>query len=107
MTNTQTRWARGSFLAVAVPVLLAAADSPKAAVDELLAADRAFSAASAKTDVVAGLSAMFADDVVMPVPSGQFAEGKSAATAALAANADNAKSRIEWRPAGSGRTPLR
>jgi len=102
MTNTQTRWARGSFLAVAVPVLLAAADSPKAAVDELLAADRAFSAASAKTDVVAGLSAMFADDVVMPVPSGQFAEGKSAATAALAANADNAKSRIEWRPVRAG-----
>ena len=87
---------------MAIPVLLAAADSPKAAVDELLAADRAFSAASAKTDVVAGLSAMFADDVVMPVPSGQFAEGKGAATAALASNADNAKSRIEWTPVRGG-----
>src|SRR5215204_2767450 len=94
MTNTQTAWARASFLALAIPVLLAAADTPKAAVDELLAADRAFSAASAKTDVVAGLSAMFADDVVMPVPSGRFAEGKSAAKAALASNADNTGSRI-------------
>jgi ketosteroid isomerase-like protein len=102
MTNTQTRWARCSFLAAAIPFVLAAADSPKAAVDELLAADRAFSTASAKTDVVAGLSAMFADEVVMPVPSGQFAEGKSAATAALASNADNAKSRIEWTPARAG-----
>ena len=102
MTNIQTPWARRSFLALAIPVLLAAADSPKAAVDELLAVDRAFSAASTKTDVVAGLSAMFADDVVMPVPSGQFAEGKSAATAALASNADNAKSRIEWTPVRAG-----
>ena len=102
MTYIQRPWARRSFLALAIPVLLAAADSPKAAVDELLAADRAFSAASTKTDVVAGLSAMFADDVVMPVPSGQFAEGKSAATAALASNADNAKSRIEWTPVRAG-----
>ena len=90
------------LLAVATPILIAAADSPQAAVDELLAADRAFSAASAKTDVVAGLSAMFADDVVMPVPNGTFAEGKAAASAALAANADNAKSRIEWTPVRGG-----
>lgn len=87
---------------IAIPFLLAAVGSPKAAVDELLAADRAFSAASAKTDVVTGLSAMFADEVVMPVPSGSFAEGKAAASAALAANADNAKSRIEWTPVRAG-----
>jgi ketosteroid isomerase-like protein len=102
MRITQTRSCRLALLAVAIPFLTAAADSPQAAVDELLAADRAFSTASAKTDVVAGLSAMFADDVVMPVPSGQFAEGKAAATAALAANADNAKSRIEWTPVRGG-----
>jgi ketosteroid isomerase-like protein len=102
MTNTLTRVVRLSLAAVAIPFLLAAADSPQAAVDELLAADRAFSTASAKTDVVAGLSPMFADDVVMPVPGGQFAEGKAAASAALAANADNAKSRIEWTPVRAG-----
>jgi ketosteroid isomerase-like protein len=102
MRITQTRSCRLALLAAAIPFLIAAADSPQAAVDELLAADRAFSAASAKTDVVAGLSAMFADDVVMPVPSGQFAEGKAAATAALASNADNAKSRVEWTPVRGG-----
>jgi ketosteroid isomerase-like protein len=86
----------------AIAVLVAAAASPKTAVDELLAADRAFAAASAKTDVVTGLSAMFADEVVMPLPSAQFAEGKAAASAALASNADNAKSRIEWTPVRGG-----
>jgi len=45
---------------------------------------------------------MFADDVVMPVPNGTFAEGRAAASAALAANADNAKSRIEWTPVRGG-----
>jgi ketosteroid isomerase-like protein len=102
MRITLTHWIRLPLLAIATPFLLAAGASPQAAVDELLAADRAFSAASAKTDLVAGLSAMFADDVVMPVPGGQFAEGKAAASAALAANADNAKSRIEWTPVRGG-----
>ena len=69
--------------------------SPQAAVDGLLAADRAFSAASANTDVIAGLSAMFANTVVMPGANGQFANGKAAAIDALRANADNAQSRIE------------
>ena len=48
---------------VALPVVGAAA-TPQSVVDELLAADRAFSAASAKTDLVSGLTAMFAEDVV-------------------------------------------
>ncbi|MGH9141728.1 MAG: hypothetical protein ACRD2I_11400 [Vicinamibacterales bacterium] len=50
-------------------------------VDDLLAVDRAFSTAGAKADLVAGLSAMFADDVVIPNPRGQFAEGKTAVVA--------------------------
>ena len=44
--------------------------SPQAAVDELLNADRAFSVASDKTDLVTGISAMFADEVIMPNPAG-------------------------------------
>lgn len=74
----------------------------QAAVDELLAADRAFSAASAKTDLVSGLSAMFADDVTMPMPNGQFAEGKAEAIEALRANPNNPGSRIEWTPIRGG-----
>jgi ketosteroid isomerase-like protein len=84
------------------PVVCAAAQTPQAAVDELLAADRAFSAASAKTDLVTGLSAMFATDIVIPNPPGAFAEGKTAVVAALRANADNARSRTEWTPVRGG-----
>jgi ketosteroid isomerase-like protein len=102
MRITLTPWIRPALAAVAMPFILAAADSPQAAVASLLAADRAFSTASAKTDVVAGLTAMLADDVVMPLPSGEFAQGKTAASASLAANADNAKSRIEWKPLRGG-----
>jgi ketosteroid isomerase-like protein len=64
-------------LAIAMPIIVCAATT-QSAVDELLAADRAFSAASATTDLVSGLSAMFADDVVIPNPPGQFAGGKAA-----------------------------
>jgi ketosteroid isomerase-like protein len=89
-------------LAIAMPVLIRAAATPQSAVDELLAADRAFSAASANTDLVAGLAAMFADDVVIPNPPGQFAEGKATVVAMLRANADNARSRTEWTPVRGG-----
>lgn len=83
-----------------VPALVTAqTPTPQQVVDELLAADRAFSAASAKTDLITGLSAMFADDVLMPNPAG-IAPGKPNAIEALRANPANAKARIE-------RTPLR
>src|SRR4051812_30551926 len=87
---------------LAAALLLLAAPSPQSAVDELLAADRAFSAASAKTDLVTGLTAMFAADVVIPNPPGQWAEGKPAVVALLSANADNARSRTEWTPVRGG-----
>jgi ketosteroid isomerase-like protein len=80
----------------------AAAGSPQAAVDGLLAADRAFSAASNSLDVVAALSAMFSDDVVMPVPGGHFANGRAAAIGVLRGNPDNARSRIAWIPVRGG-----
>jgi ketosteroid isomerase-like protein len=76
--------------------------SPQAIVDELLAADRAFSAASAKTDLISGLSAMLAADAIMPIPAGTFAEGKAAIIEALRANPDNAASTIEWTPVRGG-----
>ena len=71
--------------------------SPQAVVDELLAADRAFSAASAKTDLVTGLSAMFAADVILFAPAG-IANGSQKAIEALRANPTNAGARIEWTP---------
>jgi len=86
----------------AIAFVYAAADAPQTAVDELIAADRAFASAAAKVDVTAGLSAMFADDVAMPTPAGRFAEGKPAAVAVLQGNADNATSHIEWTPVRGG-----
>src|SRR5690349_20131752 len=52
------------------------AATPAQIADELLAADRAFSEASGKTDLISGLSAMFASDVTMPIPGGVFANSK-------------------------------
>jgi ketosteroid isomerase-like protein len=87
---------------LAAALLVLAATSPQSAVDELLAADRAFSAASAKTDLVSGLTAMFADDVVIPMPPGQFVDGRTAVASALQANADNLTARTEWTPVRGG-----
>lgn len=80
---------------------VAPASSPAAIVDELLAADRSFAAASDKTDVVTGLAAMFAEDVVMPVP-GAFAEGKAQVIEALRRDSDNTSARIGWDPVRGG-----
>src|SRR3954451_8562614 len=89
-------------LIAALILVGAGAVSPQSAVDELLAADRAFSAASAKTDLVSGLTAMFADDVVIPMPPGQFVDGRTAVAEALRANADNLTARTEWTPVRGG-----
>jgi ketosteroid isomerase-like protein len=78
-----------------------AAASPRLIADELLAADRAFSAASAKTDLITGLSAMFAADVAMPAPGG-IAYGAAKATEALKSNAANAGAKAVWSPARVG-----
>ena len=71
--------------------------TPAAVANDLLAADRAFSAASGKTDLIAGLSAMFADDIVLPNPAG-IAFGLEQAVKALRSNPANAAARIEWTP---------
>jgi hypothetical protein len=78
-------------------VTASAQSTPKVAADELLAADRAFAAAAAKTDVVAGLSAMFAPDIAL-THAGGIAHGLTNAVEALKSNPINA-GRIEWTPA--------
>ena len=76
--------------------------SPRAAVDELLQADRGFSAASAATDPIAGMASMFADDVVMPIPGSRFLEGKTQVVEALHGHPDNLTARAEWTPVRGG-----
>ena len=82
------------FLAISS---LGASASPQPSADELLAADRAFAAASGKTDVVSGLSAMFAPDVALTYAGG-IAYGAAKAVEALKANPINSGGRIEWTP---------
>ncbi len=74
------------------------AGSPQQVADELLTADRAFAAASAKTDLITGLSSMFATDIAMPTPTG-IAYGSQKAIDALRANPANTGARVEWTPA--------
>lgn len=76
--------------------------TPQAVADALLATDRTFSAAAAKTNVVSGLTAMFSKDVTMAVPGNRFASTLADVTAALRANADNARSKLEWQPVRVG-----
>lgn len=76
--------------------------STQAAADSLLAADRAFAAAAAEVDLVTALSAMYADDIVVPTPQASFARGKAAATAVLRGNPANATSRASWAPLRAG-----
>ena len=106
-------WARAGVVALMMttaapavlaqaPVPAAVATSPQAAVDELLAADRAFAAAAANVDVVTALSAMYADDVIVPTPARNFARGKAAAVELLRANPANLVSRISWAPVRGG-----
>jgi hypothetical protein len=76
--------------------------TPQAVVEELLAADRGFSAAAARTDLVAGLAAMFAPDVAMAIPGSRFSTSAAEAVDALRAVPDNAKSRAEWVPVRGG-----
>lgn len=83
------------------PHIHAQPSTPQEAVDALLAADRAFSAASVQTDLVTGLAAMFADDVVMPAGA-TFARGVEAARAALRAGKGDAGARAEWTPVRGG-----
>ena len=85
------------LLLVFVPALDARQATPQSVVDELLAADRAFSVASSNSDVVNGLSAMFSDDIVLTYAGG-IASGKAAAVEALQQNKANAGARIEWTP---------
>ncbi len=85
-----------------IPTLVTAqAATPQQVADQLLAADRSFAAAAAKTDLIAGISAMFAADVAMPAPTG-IVYGAQEAIAALRANPANSGARVEWTPARVG-----
>jgi ketosteroid isomerase-like protein len=87
--------------ALALAPSLAAAQQKE--LNELLAADRAYSSAAAKTDLTSGVSAMFADDVVMVNgPTRSHVWGKEKVTDALKAVPANAHAKVEWTPVRAG-----
>jgi ketosteroid isomerase-like protein len=83
-------------------ILPAAAVAQQKEIDQLLAADRAYSSAAAKTDVITGLTAMFSEKVIMPTPPGKFSDGIAAATEYFKSNPANGQSKIEWTPVRAG-----
>ena len=95
--NTIISGLSSAVIAGAIAASAQVQSSPQAVVTELLAADRAYSAASSKTDLISGLSAMFAADVILPDPGG-IAFGAQRAIEALRANPANADARIRWTP---------
>ncbi len=78
-----------------------AAATPQDAVDQLLAADRGFSAAGTQLDGPAAIAAMFADDVIVWSPTA-FAHGRAKALEALRSAPDMEKSHVEWTPVRGG-----
>ena len=93
---------RTLLLALLVLAAPAAAKSPKAALNELLAADRAFSAASAKAEPVAGITAMLDDQVAMPLPGKGVLVGKAAVTDAFKASPAFKEGHVTWTPVRGG-----
>ncbi len=75
--------------------------TPARAADELLAADRAFSARAARVPLVDGLTAMFAPDVIVPGPPARLYRGIDEVTMLLRASPD-ADARASWTPIRAG-----
>ena len=77
-------------------------ETPRQVAESLLEADRAFGRAATTTDMLSALDAMFANDVVMPLPQNSFAKGKPAVLAVLREMPGNVAARASWTPIRAG-----
>jgi ketosteroid isomerase-like protein len=94
---------RPIFLMSAAFLIGAAPQStPQSVANELFSADRAFSDAGATGDVIAAISAMFADDVMAPARPGEIVKGKADLVAVMRANPSNEGVRATWAPVRAG-----
>jgi hypothetical protein len=89
-------FAVGAAPAQAVPA------SPQAAVNELLDADRQFSADAHGQNIVDAIAAMLAPDAIAPTPQRTFARGKDAIVEVLRSNPNNATATADWAPVRGG-----
>jgi len=83
-------------------LFVAAPAAAKSSVDDLLAADRAFAAASARLDPVAGITAMFDSDAAMPLPGKGIVTGKAAIAEAFRASPAFKDGHVTWAPVRAG-----
>lgn len=88
-----------ALLFIAAP---AAAQSPSQSLDELLSADRAFAAESAKAEPVAGITAMLDEEAAMPLPGKGILAGKAAVTEAFQASPAFKDGHVTWSPVRGG-----
>jgi len=79
----------------------AAAQTPHAALDELLATERSLSDAAAKMSPADGIASVLADDALLFTRQGPV-RGRQAAAASLAANPANNGTRASWRSIRGG-----
>ena len=99
---------RYAFVTVMAAAACIATSAPAGAQDarlvaaQLIAADRAFSAAGAKANIVDSIGAMLTENAVMPTPKLDFAIGRSAIVETLKANPANANATAEWSPVRAG-----
>jgi hypothetical protein len=91
--------AAAAFIAIAAP---AAAQDARLVAAQLIAADRAFSTAGAKANIVDSIGSMLTENAVMPTPKLDFAIGRSAIVETLKANPANANATAEWSPVRAG-----
>jgi len=90
------------FALIAAPAF-AKATAPEAALEGLLTADRNFSANAAKaTTPLAGLSPIFDEAAVMPVPGKGHAIGREAVVATFGASPSYKDGTISWTPIRGG-----
>lgn len=86
---------------IAAPAAARPAD-PRAAVDELIAADRGFAAEAEKAaDPVTGVTSMFDAEVVMPSPKGH-AIGREAVLTLFRGNPSYKEGKVSWAPIRGG-----
>lgn len=91
------------FTFVATAIAAPALASTTASYQQLLAADRAWSARASAANAVDGLTAMFDDKAIM-VSGGMpdFVRGPAAIRARLAARPENATAKVAWSPVSGG-----
>ena len=91
-----------AFLLTASAGTALAAPPPADAVQQLIDADKAFSASATGKNVVDAIAAFLADDAKSPKPDGTFAKSKQEIIDLLSTNPANLSGSAEWAPVRGG-----